>query len=127
MAAYSRTIPSVDRDTIVAMTPPYTFLADLLGEVDIPKDGILSRTVFSDERLKAVLFGFDAGQELSRHTAAMPAVMHILEGEAELVLGSERRNAGPGAWVHMRAGVHHALTARTPVVMLLLLMKGDES
>lgn len=105
----------------------YSFLADLRAEVEIPKDGILSRTVFNDERLKAVLFGFDAGQELSEHTAAMPAVIHILEGEAEVLLGADRREAGPGTWIHMPAGLHHALIARTPVVMLLLLIRGDAS
>jgi quercetin dioxygenase-like cupin family protein len=105
------------------MTAPYAFLADLRAEVEIPKDGILSRTVFSDSRLKVVLFGFDAGQELSEHTAAMPAVIHVLEGEAEVLLGDDRREAGPGTWIHMPAGLRHALTARTPVVMLLLLLR----
>jgi quercetin dioxygenase-like cupin family protein len=107
----------------------YTFLADLRAEVEIPADGILSRTVFSDAHLKAVIFGFDAGQELSAHAAAMPAVIHILEGQAEVVLGDDRHVAGPGSWMHMPAGLRHALVARTPVVMLLLLIKsgaGDQ-
>lgn len=103
--------------------PDYSFLADLRREVDIPKDGILSRTLYSDERLKAVLFGFDAGQELSEHTAATPAVIHVLEGEAEILLGEDRRDAGPGTWIHMAAGLRHAVRARTPVVMLLVLLR----
>jgi quercetin dioxygenase-like cupin family protein len=109
----------------------YTFLADLRAEVEIPADGILSRTLFSDARLKAVIFGFDAGQELSAHAAAMPAVIHILEGQADVTLGDDRREAGPGSWIHMPAGLRHGLLARTPVVMLLLLMKdgvaGDQT
>lgn len=105
--------------------PDYSFLADLRREVDIPKDGILSRTLFTDERLKAVLFGFDAGQELSEHTAATPAVIHVLEGEAEISLGEDRHDAGPGTWIHMPAGLRHAVRARTPVVMLLLLLRSE--
>ena len=45
--------------------PSYTISPDL-GQQDIPSDGILSRTVYNDGQVKAVVFGFDAGQELSR-------------------------------------------------------------
>ena len=51
---------------------PYTFFADLAAEVQIPADGILSRTLYNDDRLKVVLFAFAEGQELSAHTAPMP-------------------------------------------------------
>jgi hypothetical protein len=48
---------------------PYTFFADLAAKVQPPSDGTLSRTLYQDDRLKVVLFGFAAGQELSEHTA----------------------------------------------------------
>ena len=44
---------------------PYTHINDLAKEVQPPDKGILSRTVFNDDRLKAVLFGFAKGEELS--------------------------------------------------------------
>ena len=72
------------------MSKPYTHLADLLREVEPPADGTLSRTLHQDERLKAVLFGFAAGQELSEHTSSTPAVMHFLKGEATVTLGDEQ-------------------------------------
>ncbi len=102
----------------------YTFIRHLPGEVTIPDNGILSRTIYGDDRIKAVMFGFDTGQELSEHTAAMPAIIHVLEGEAEVLLGEERHVAGPGTWIHMAAGLRHAVQARTPVVMLLILLRG---
>ncbi len=101
----------------------YTILSDLRREVDVPRDGILSRTVFSSDRVKAVMFGFDTGQELSEHTAAMPAVIEILEGEADLLLGEDRHQATPGTWIHMAAGTHHAIRATSPLTMLLLLLR----
>jgi quercetin dioxygenase-like cupin family protein len=103
--------------------PAYAHIPDLLGEVTIPKDGILSRAVYADDRLKAVIFGFDAGQELSDHTASMPAVIHILQGDAEIALGVDVLQASPGTWIHMEANVTHRVSARTPTVMLLLLLK----
>lgn len=89
---------------------------------EIPPDSIISRTIFSGPGIKAVLFGFAAGQELSEHTAAKPAVLHFLEGEADLTLGDEALQARPGTWVHMEANLAHSIQARTEVRMLLLLL-----
>jgi quercetin dioxygenase-like cupin family protein len=105
------------------MTTAYTHFSDLAKEVQPPDKGILSRTLFSDDRLKAVLFGFGQGEELSEHTASMPAVLHFLQGEAKLTLGDDTLEARPGTWVHMPTGLRHSIQAQTPVVMLLLLLK----
>lgn len=103
--------------------PTYTCIADLAREVEIPRNGILTRTLHQDDRLKVVVFGFDAGQELSEHTASTPAVLHFLQGEADLTLGTDSMEARPGTWVHMPAQLPHSVRAQTPVVMLLLLLK----
>ncbi len=97
---------------------------DLAKEAQPPEKGILSRTLFNDDRLKAVAFGFAQGEELSEHTASMPAVLHFLQGEATLTLGDDTVEARPGTWAHMPAGLRHSIRAKTPVVMLLLLLKG---
>jgi len=101
----------------------YTVFLDLTKEAHPPDKGILSRTLFNDDRLKAVLFGFAQGEELSEHTASMPAVLHFLQGEAKLTLGDDTLEAKSGTWVHMPKGMRHSIQAQTPVVMLLLLMK----
>ena len=105
------------------MTMTYTHFSDLAKEVQPPDKGILSRTLFSDDRLKAVAFGFAQGEELSEHTASMPAVLHFLQGEAKLTLADDTLEAKAGSWVHMPTGLRHSIQARTPVVMLLLLVK----
>ena len=105
------------------MTTTYTHFSDLAKEVQPPDKGILSRTLYSDDRLKSVLFGFAQGEELSEHTASMPAVLHFLQGEAKLTLGDNAVEASSGTWVHMPKGLRHSLQAKTPVVMLLLLLK----
>lgn len=104
------------------MTPTYTHFSDLAKEVQPPDKGILSRTLFNDDRLKVVLFGFAQDEELSEHTASMPAVLHFLQGEATVTLGDDRHEAKPGTWVHMPRGMRHSIQARTPVVMLLMLL-----
>jgi quercetin dioxygenase-like cupin family protein len=94
-------------------------LAALLPE--IPADSIVSRKVYSDELLKVTLFGFAAGEELTEHTAAFPATLHILSGEATLTLGEETIEAQPGTWVQMPAHLPHSVSAKTAVSMLLTL------
>jgi quercetin dioxygenase-like cupin family protein len=101
----------------------YTLFLDLAKEVQPPDKGILSRTLFSDDRLKVVLFGFAQGEELSEHTASMPAILHFLQGQAKLTLGDDTLEAQSGTWVHMAKGLRHSIQAKTPVVMLLLLLK----
>jgi len=49
--------------------------------------------------------------------------LQIIRGEATLTLGDDTIEAQAGAWIHMPAGLRHAVTARTPVVLLLLLLK----
>lgn len=105
------------------MSANYTFLADLDAEVQIPENGILSRTLYNDDHVKVVIFGFAPGQELSAHTAPMAASIQLLRGEAELSLGEDRREVKAGCFVHMPPRLQHGIVARTPVVMLLTMYK----
>lgn len=101
---------------------PFFRVDDLLTQLpDIPPDSIVSRTFYSDQSLKAILFGFAAGQELSEHTAARPAILHFLQGQARLTLGDHATTAGPGTWVQMPPHLPHSIYAETAVVMLLYL------
>lgn len=102
---------------------PYTHIEDLTKEAQPPAKGILSRTLFNDDRLKVVTFGFGAGEQLSEHTASTPAILHFLRGEATLTMGDDTIEAKAGTWVHMAAGLKHSVTAKTAVVMLLSLLK----
>lgn len=107
------------------MAPPYTYFADLASQIpEIPPDSIISRTIHSDDKVKAVLFGFASGQELSEHTASQPALLYFVQGEAALTLGEDELEARPGTWAHMPPKLAHSIHARTPVVMLLLLLRG---
>jgi hypothetical protein len=38
-------------------------------------------------------------------------------------LGDYLKEAQAGTWVHMPAGLKHSIKAKTPVVMLLVLLK----
>jgi quercetin dioxygenase-like cupin family protein len=97
----------------------YTLISDLAGEVQIPENGILSRTLYSDDHVKILVFGFAPGQELSAHTAPMSASIYIHSGEARLTLGADTFDVQAGAFVHMPPQLPHGILAKTPVIMLL--------
>jgi hypothetical protein len=59
------------------MTAPYTFFADLATEAPIPARGILSQTLSNEGDIEFLLFAFAAGEQLSEHTSARPAIIHL--------------------------------------------------
>lgn len=101
----------------------YTLIPNLAGEVQIPENGILSRTLYDDAHVKILVFGFAPGQELSAHTAPMSASIYIHSGEARLTLGPDTFDAQAGAFVHMPPQLPHGIFAKTAVVMLLQMYK----
>lgn len=101
----------------------YTLLRGISGEIQLQKDSIVSKTAYQDEHVKAVLMALDAGQELSEHTASMPAIIHLLQGDARVTLGEDPHELGAGAWIHMPANLKHSVAAKSPTVLLLLLLK----
>jgi hybrid cluster-associated redox disulfide protein len=106
------------------MTTSSIYFEDLLKTVDaIPTQSIVSRTILQDGGLKVIVFGFDAGQTLSEHTASVPAIIHILEGECDITLGDEQHPAAKaGAWMHLPPKMPHSILAKTPMRMLLVML-----
>jgi quercetin dioxygenase-like cupin family protein len=100
-----------------------TVIADLASEVDIPPDGTLSRVLFKDDNVRLVLFAFDTDQELTEHTAAVPAIVQVISGRVRLELGEETTTAVPGSWVHMPAHLSYSVLAIEPTVLLLTLLQ----
>lgn len=104
----------------------YTLVEDLADLIEtIQPESIVSRTFYKDDRLKAILFGFDAGQELSEHTASQTAIIQIVQGEATVTLGEDRHELTAGAWLYMPPRLKHSIYAKTPLHMLLLMMGTD--
>lgn len=102
----------------------YVFVGDLKKMIDDISEGtIISRTFHEDDHMKAILFGFAPEQELSEHTASMPATLYFLQGRAQLTLGEDTHSAEEGAFVHMAAHLPHSIRAVTPVLMLLIMNK----
>ena len=85
---------------------------------------IVSRTLANKKGGTVTLFAFDAGQGLNEHTTPYDAHVLIVEGEASLTIGGAPMTAREGDIVRLPANVPHALDARVPFKMLLIMIRG---
>lgn len=97
-------------------------LADL---VEVAPAAIVSRELAKTGGGTVTLFAFDAGQGLSEHSAPFDALVQVLEGELDLVVGGEPIRAGAGEIVLMPADVPHGLDAPVASKMLLTMLRGS--
>lgn len=98
-------------------------LPALIG--NLQADSIISRTFFKNDRMKAILFGFDTGQELSEHTSSQAAIIQIVQGEATITVGDDIHQLSANSWLQMPPRLKHSVVARTPLIMLLLMFDAE--
>lgn len=84
---------------------------------------VVSRAFLKNDHLNVTIFGFDTGEGLTEHTSTYPAVIHFLEGEADITLGEDKMLAKAGAWAYMPPNLPHSILAKSRVKMLLILIK----
>lgn len=100
----------------------HTVLSDLTDILEVPEEGVLSKVLYRDERIRVVGFAFDSGQELTEHTAAVPVVIQVVSGRFQLTVGGVTREIGTDGWTHLEASVPHSVVAIEPSRLLLTLL-----
>ena len=95
----------------------------LEAEVGYMPGSVVSRTIAKARGGSLTLFAFDAGQELSEHTAPFDAFVQVLDGAVELTIGGGKVIARAGQTVLMPAGVPHAVRAIERFKMLLSMVR----
>ncbi len=95
-------------------------VADLVSYQD---DAVVSRQVTKADAGNVTLFAFDAGQELSEHRAPFDALVHILDGEAEIRISGELHTLSAGDAIVMPANEPHSLRAVKRFKMLLTMIR----
>ena len=105
------------------MTQTQYQIRQLADELQPPDSGKQSAILLDDAHTKVILFAFAAGHGLTEHIAPFPAIIQIITGVAAMTVGQESVAVKPGTWVQMTAKTPHSIKAKTPVVMLLTLLK----
>ncbi|OHB76172.1 MAG: cupin [Planctomycetes bacterium RBG_16_59_8] len=99
---------------------------DLEKLVEYGEGAVVSRTLVQNDAGTITLFAFDKGEALSEHTAPFDAVVHLLDGEGEIVIGGRRHRVCRGEFIVMPAGVPHAVKAMKRFKMLLTMLRAGK-
>jgi quercetin dioxygenase-like cupin family protein len=94
-----------------------------MAELVAYQDGsVVSRQITRAEAGNVTLFAFDRDQELSEHTAPFDALVHVLDGEAEIKISGKPFHLKAGEAIIMPANEPHAVKASTRFKMLLTMI-----
>ncbi len=91
--------------------------------VGYQEGAVVSRTLINQKAGTVTLFAFDAGQELSEHTAPYDALVQVLDGEAEIVIAGQPFQLKAGDAILMPANDPHAVKAPTKFKMMLTMIR----
>jgi quercetin dioxygenase-like cupin family protein len=98
---------------------------NLQDHIEYAAGSVVSKTLIKKEIGNITLFAFDQGQGLSEHTAPFDAVVHILDGSAEITIGGQPQMVNAGEMLIMPANISHALQAKERFKMLLVMIRSD--
>ena len=84
---------------------------------------VVSRTLLKHSSGNVTVFAFGAGQELSEHTAAHDALVHVVEGQALITVGGQPHTVRAGELLLLPASIPHAVAAAQPFKMLLTMLR----
>jgi quercetin dioxygenase-like cupin family protein len=95
-----------------------------LAQMAAYQDGsVVSRQITKAEAGNVTLFAFDAGQELSEHTAPFDALVQVLDGEAEIFISGQVFLLKTGQAIILPADQPHAIKAPQQFKMLLTMIR----
>ena len=94
-----------------------------LETLQYQEGGIVSRILLKGETGSVTLFAFDEGQELSEHSAPFDALVHVLEGEAEITVGGVAHLLHSGEMILLPGNIPHALKAPKQFKMVLSMIR----
>ena len=103
------------------------YVHDLASLVAVADESTVSRTVLKGEGMRLVLFSFDAGQELTEHTAAMPVLISALDGCFDITAAGRTVELRAGDVVHLRTRVPHAVLAKEAGRLLLTMLDARQA
>ena len=101
--------------------------ANLVSLVSYQEGSVVSRTLLDDKAGTVTLFAFDEGEGLSEHTAPYDALLHLLEGEAEVTIAGKTSHLEQGEAIVLPAGRPHAVRAPRRFKMLLTMIRSERT
>lgn len=91
--------------------------------VQYQEGSVVSRTILKQTTGSVTVFAFDRAEGLSEHTVPYDALVHLLDGEAEITIAGIAHRVKQGDMIVLPAHEPHALHATTRFKMVLTLIK----
>jgi quercetin dioxygenase-like cupin family protein len=104
-------------------TAPKSKVLELASLAEYQEGAVVSRQITKAEAGNVTLFAFDAGQELSEHTAPYDALVEILDGRALIVISGREHQLEKSQAIIMPADEPHAVRAQGRFKMLLTMIR----
>ena len=93
--------------------------------IEYAEGGIVSKTVLKKQTGNISLFSFDKGEALSEHTAPFDAMIQIVDGRGEIIIGGKSYFLETGESIIMPANITHAVKAVEKFKMVLTMIKSN--
>lgn len=90
--------------------------------IDYEDGQIASLTLASQPSAGITLFSFDEDESMATHAAGGDAMVVVLEGAVEIIVGGVRHTLHEGETIIMPQGVPHSLHSLTKFKMLLTVI-----
>jgi quercetin dioxygenase-like cupin family protein len=98
---------------------------NLINLAEYQTDAVVSKTILKGNAGTLTFFAFDQGQSLSEHTAPFDAIVHIIDGKAEVKISGIPQNLESGDLIIMPANKPHSIFATGKFKMLLTMFKSS--
>ncbi len=94
----------------------------LASEMMYQDHQVSSKTIAQNKYVSITLFSFDKNEEISAHKSRGDAMVTILDGEAQIMIGETKYHLKKDESIIMPAGIPHALFALDRFKMILTVV-----
>ena len=91
--------------------------------IEYPKEGVLSKEIFKNEKIDITLFCMAKKTEISEHTSTKQGIIQVLEGKGIFNLEGKDIEMKPGIFIFMKENAIHSLNAEENTSFVLSLIK----
>lgn len=102
------------------LAPEISGTCPLQIPVDRVAHGIVSQALLTAPGLRATLFKFAPGQELSEHTSSARVLVQVMSGRCEFTIDGQPRVLTPGELLHLPPKAPHAVRALDELTLLVI-------
>jgi quercetin dioxygenase-like cupin family protein len=91
--------------------------------IEYADGSVVSKTIVKKPAGNITLFAFDKGEGLAEHSSPHDALVQLLDGKAEIIIGGTPYNLQAGQNIILPANIPHALKAIEKFKMMLTMIK----